>query len=122
MLLSTNPNPLLSDYCKPAQAIVRKYPFLGDSSDDGKEPHVSMKIRIRKSNKLFCVIFLLCEKYSIQQYNYMQIIMYIIILEYSLLSLYSILEQNLSVKDVLVSITILIVMFQSLNGKKLRQT
>ena len=42
MLLSTNPHPSLSDCCKPAQAIVKKYPFLGDASDDGKEPHVSM--------------------------------------------------------------------------------
>ena len=37
MLLSTNPHPSLSDCCKPAQAIVKKYPFLGDASDDGKE-------------------------------------------------------------------------------------
>ena len=41
MLLSKIPNPSLRDCCGPAEALVNKYPFLGDASEDGKDSYVS---------------------------------------------------------------------------------
>ena len=40
MLLSSNSQPSLHDCCVPAKALVKVYPFVGDASIDGKEPHV----------------------------------------------------------------------------------
>ena len=42
MLLSSNPCPSMSDCAIPAKAIIKAYPFLADTSDDGKESHVSI--------------------------------------------------------------------------------
>ena len=60
-------------------------------------------------------------KKSMQQYNYMQIVMYIFL--EILCSLYTVfLGKLLSAKDVLMSIAILIVTFQSLNEKIKKET
>ena len=43
MLLSTVPHPSMSDCAIPAKALIQSYPFLADSSLDGRESHVSYK-------------------------------------------------------------------------------
>ena len=41
MLLASIPCPTMSDCAIPAKTIVQTYPFLADTSVDGRESHVS---------------------------------------------------------------------------------